>query len=148
MVLTRTQRSFSVGQRPTPYGEEAKYPYVGKYNVGAELGGTKYSIGRTNRPDYRVGSGNDEIYNISGNLVNSNIGKTIGPPKASSIKDPLGKEQEEAARSKDQEDFPSPNHYNPNLPTTTRNIITFRSKRQELKNQGVEDNPSPQKYSP
>jgi hypothetical protein len=36
-LLLRTQRSFSVSARPPPYGEEGKYPYVGKYNVGGDL---------------------------------------------------------------------------------------------------------------
>jgi len=34
-----------------PYGEEGRYPYVGKYNVGGDMGGSKYSVGLCNRPD-------------------------------------------------------------------------------------------------
>jgi len=62
--------------RPPPYGEEGRYPYVGKYNVGRDMQGSKYSIGRSNRPDYTVGAGADHIYNISNNMVGH--GKTIG----------------------------------------------------------------------
>ncbi len=54
----------------------------------------------------------------------------------------------EVPRNKDQEDFPSPDHYNPTLPKSERNIINYRSKRQEIKNQAVEKNPSPNKYCP
>ena len=99
------------------------------------MGGTKYSVGRAYRPEVRVGAGTDEIYNIGGNLLTSGKGKTMG------LDIPVPK-------NKDQEDFPSPDHYNPQLPKTDRNIINYRSKRHELKNPGVDINPSPQKYDP
>lgn len=59
MDRLRTQRSFSVGERPAPFGEEGSYPYVGKYNVGSDMGGSKYSIGLSYRPDVKVGAGTD-----------------------------------------------------------------------------------------
>ena len=45
-----TQKSFSVSERPAPYGEEGRYPYVGKYNVGGDMGGAKYTVGDSKRP--------------------------------------------------------------------------------------------------
>jgi hypothetical protein len=62
-----------------PFGEEAKYPYVGTYNVEGELGGSKYSIGRSSRPKYRVGSGADGDYHISGSLIKTAYVKTMKP---------------------------------------------------------------------
>lgn len=52
----------------------------------------------------------------------------------------------EVPRNKDLEDFPSPDKYNPNLPKTDRNIINYRSKRSQIKNEAVQNNPSPEKY--
>ena len=40
----------------------------------------------------------------------------------------------EVPANKDLEEFPPPNSYNPLLPRTDRNIINYRSKRQEIKN--------------
>jgi hypothetical protein len=52
---------------------------VGKYNVEGELGGSKYSIGRSSRPKYRVGSGADGDYHISGSLIKTAYVKTMKP---------------------------------------------------------------------
>ena len=119
--FNKTQRSFSVGERPTPYGQEGKYPYVGKYNVGGDMAGSKYSIGRTSRPNYVVGAGADGDYNISGNITKTGQGKTMGLLI-------------EVPRNKDQEEFPPSNTYNPLHPRTDRNIINYRSQRSEIKN--------------
>ena len=110
-------------------------PYVGKYNVGGDMGGSKYSIGKTSRPHYVVGAGADGDYNISGTILKTGQGKTMGllipvPP------------------NKDMQEFPPPNHYNPIHPRTDRNIINYRSQRAEIKNQAVEKYPSPDRYSP
>ncbi len=42
------------------------------------MGGTKYSIGNNQRPDYRVGAGADQIYNVGGNIYKAGQGKTMG----------------------------------------------------------------------
>lgn len=49
-------------------------------------------------------------------------------------------------KNKDQEDFPSPNKYNPQLPHTTRNIINYRGNRSQIRDLALDINPSPDKY--
>ena len=119
--FNKTQRSFSVGERPMPYGQEGKYPYVGKYNVGRGMGGTRYSIGSSSRPEVRVSAAAEAEYNVGGDIVKTGQGRTMGLLI-------------EVPRNKDQEEFPPPDHYNAQLPRTDRNIITYRSKRSEIKN--------------
>jgi hypothetical protein len=52
----------------------------------------------------------------------------------------------EVPRNKDDADFPSPIKYNPTLPTTTKNIINYRSSRVEINDQSLVINPSPSNY--
>ena len=42
------------------------------------MGGSKYSIGKTSRPHYVVGAGADGDYNISGTILKTGQGKTMG----------------------------------------------------------------------
>ena len=51
---------------------------MGKYNVEAGLGGSKYSIGNTTRPENLVGAGADGDYNLAGNMLKTGQGKTMG----------------------------------------------------------------------
>ena len=76
--------------------------------------GSRHSIGKSERPDYSVGEGADHIYNIQSNIAGH--GKTMGL-------------RIEVPRNKDQDEFPSPDKYNPHLPKTERNVINYRSKR-------------------
>lgn len=116
-----------------PYGEEGRYPHVGRYFVGGDMGGTKYSVENSNRLDYTVGASPGQFYQISGDIKHIAHGKTMGLL----IEVPI---------NKDQEDFPSPNKYNPQLPASARNIINYRSNRSEIREIALDDNPSPNKY--
>lgn len=97
------------------------------------MSGTKYSVGNSNRMDYTVGASSGQFYQISGDIKHIAHGKTMGLL----IDVPI---------NKDQEDFPSPNKYNPQLPTSARNIINYRSNRSEIRELALDDNPSPNKY--
>lgn len=88
------------------------------------MGGSKYSIGKTSRPNYVVGAGADGDYNLAGTMLKTGQGKTMGLLI-------------EVPRNKDKEEFPPPDHYNPVLPRTDRNIINYRSQRSEIKNEAV-----------
>ena len=42
------------------------------------MGGSKYSVGRTSRPEYTVGAGADGDYNLAGTMLKTGLGKTMG----------------------------------------------------------------------
>jgi len=106
---------------------------VGKYRVDGEIGGSKYSFGKGNRPDRAIGASPGKFYNYEDNIKNSNRSKTIGLYIS-------------VPKNKDREEFPSPNKYNSQLPETTTNIINFRAERSEIGNTALVNYPSPDKY--
>lgn len=88
------------------------------------MGGTKYSVGSSKRPNEIIGASPGKFYEVSGEIKQHTKGKTMGMM----IEVPI---------SKDKADFPSPDKYNAQLPNTARNIITYRGKRSEIKNTAV-----------
>lgn len=88
------------------------------------MAGSKFSVGSSLRPDYTVGASPGQFYQIAGDIKLSGKGKTMGLLI-------------EVPKNKDQEDFPSPDKYNPHLPNTARNIINFRGQRSEIRDLAV-----------
>lgn len=80
------------------------------------MGGTKYSVGSSRRPNCIIGESPGKFYEVGGEIKQFTKGKTMGLL----IEVPV---------SKDKTDFPSADKYNPQLPNTARNIITYRGKR-------------------
>ena len=99
------------------------------------MGGSKYSVGVTKRPEFMVGQGSGKIYNVGGNILKNKGGKTMGLLI-------------EVPKNKDQQYFPFADRYTYALPRTDRDIINYRSKRSEIKNEAVEKYPGSNLYTP
>lgn len=88
------------------------------------MGGSKYTVGESKRPEPLIGASPGQFYQIGGDIKLATKGKTIGLLI-------------EVPKNKDQQDFPSPDKYNPHLPNSARNIINYRSQRSEIRDLAV-----------
>lgn len=114
--FNKTQNYFTSADRPTPYGEEAKFPGVGSYHIEeTKKSGPYIKIGKGDRPGQELCPDSPLIFY----QLKSTIGKE---GKGFSLSDKLWP-------SASKEDTPGPSQYYPNKPGRKTKIFTPASKR-------------------
>ena len=113
MRIFRTQNYFTLGDRQLG---KPQVPGVGEYNIeNPTAQSTIHKFGTSRRPSPRSGSA-DKIYNVGGELVNYDKGKSIG-------------QRLRISSTFSATPYPPPGTYNPKSPGSKQRIISMYENR-------------------